>query len=55
MEELPKKLWHRPHPSSAAVVRARELRQELTPTEKILWDVLRGANSTVRNFVVSIQ
>ena len=43
MEELPKKLWHPPHPSSVAVVRARELRQELTPSEKILWEVLRGS------------
>ncbi|HEX5317492.1 MAG TPA: endonuclease domain-containing protein, partial [Candidatus Kapabacteria bacterium] len=43
MEELPKKLWHRPYPSAAAVVRARELRQELTPSEKTLWDILRGS------------
>ncbi len=42
MNELPKKLWHRSHPSSVAVVRAQELRKDLTASEKILWDVLRG-------------
>jgi very-short-patch-repair endonuclease len=42
MNELPNKLWHRPHPSSIAVVRARELRTEATNTEKILWEILRG-------------
>ncbi len=42
MNELPKKLWHRPHASAATVVRAKELRQEMTPSEKVLWDLLRA-------------
>jgi very-short-patch-repair endonuclease len=42
MNQLPKKLWERPHSSEAIIFRSRELRKAATPAERILWEKLRG-------------
>jgi very-short-patch-repair endonuclease len=41
--QLSDKLWYPIRGTAAAVFRARELRQELTPSESILWNELRGS------------
>ena len=41
MSELPRKIWTPPRASPTAVTRAKELRQEATTAEQILWNALR--------------
>src|SRR5579871_593354 len=42
MSNPPKKIWTPSRTSGGVLNRAKELRKEMTPAEKVLWKLLRG-------------